>query len=391
MNITDLVYIDSTGYHFADYPAFLSWIQDEYRAIYGADIYLEADSQDGQFLAILAKSYYDMAALGASVYNSFSPVTAQGVGLSRNVKINGLNRRIPTHSTVDVAVVGQSGTIIANGIVQDTLDQKWDLPASVTIPGGGTVTVTATAQDEGALNAGANTVNRIFTPTLGWQSVDNVAAATPGEPVETDAELRLRQAISTANPSLTVLDGTVGGVANVSGVTNVRGYENDTNSTDANGLPPHSFAIVVEGGDAMEIAQVIALHKTPGTQTVGTTTETVYDAHGMPLDIKFYRPTPVTITATITIASLPSFSSDYEDLITQSIIDLVASIGIGNDVLFSKFFSAAYLNGAAAGSTYTVSTIEIGKNSDPQSDINIPIDFDELPGSVEADITIVVT
>lgn len=389
--INDLVYIDTTGYHWADYPTFLAFIQDQYRAIYGADIYLESDSQDGQFLAILARVLYDTAALGGSVFNSFSPVTAQGVGLSRNVKINGITRRSPTRSTVDLDIVGQSGTIISNGIAQDTLDQKWDLPASVTIPGGGTITVTATAGVDGAVNAGASTVNRIFTPTLGWQTVNNVAAATPGDPVETDAELRARQALSTANPSLTVLDGTVGGVANVDGVTNVRGYENDTGSTDANGLPAHSISLVVYGGTVMAIAQEIALHKTPGTQTYGTTSQIVYDAHGMPLNIHFYRPTIVTITATITIAALPSFSSDYEDLITQSIIDLVATFGIGNTVLISKFFAAAYLNGSAAGSTYTVSSITIGKNASPQSTINIPILFNELPVSVNANITVVVT
>ncbi len=294
MQITDLVYIDATGYHFADYPTFLEWKKEQYRAIYGADTYLEADSQDGQLLAIEAKADYDVAALGAAIYNSFSPVTAQGVGLSRNVKINGLRRGIATNSSVDLTVIGQADTVITGGIAVDTLNQKWNLPTT-TIPIGGEIVVTAIADVAGAVNAEANTVNRIFTPTLGWQTVNNVAAATAGAPVETDAELRVRQQMSTADPSLTVLDGTIGGVSNLDGVTKVRGYENDTGSTDANGLPPHSVALIVLGGDAMEVAQEIALHKTPGTQTVGDITETVYDAHGMPLDIHFSRPTAVTI------------------------------------------------------------------------------------------------
>ncbi len=241
------------------------------------------------------------------------------------------------------------------------------------------------------MNAGANTVNKIFTPTRGWQTVNNIAAATAGQPVETDAELRARQIQSTANPSLTVLDGTVGGVANVTGVTEVRAYENDTGSTDGNGLPAHSFSIVVSGGDDMAIAQEIALHKTPGTQTYGSTVETVYDSHGMPLDIHFYRPTAVTITATITIAALPSYSTDYDILIQESIIALVASFGIGNTVLYSRFFSAAYLNGTLPGTTYTVVSIAIGKNSGMQSTSDIAIAFNELPGSVLIDITLVVT
>jgi uncharacterized phage protein gp47/JayE len=391
MQITDLVYIDATGYHFADYPTFLAWRQDQYRTIYGSDVYLESDSQDGQLIAIQAKSDYDTAALGAAIYNSFSPVTAQGLGLSRNVKINGLIRRVASNSTVDILIVGQTGTVITGGIVIDTLKQKWDVPTT-TIPDAGEITVTAVAQVEGALTAEANTVNQIYTPTLGWQTVNNVAAATPGSPVETDAELRLRQALSTANPSLTVLDGTVGGVANLAGVTKVRGYENDTGSTDSNGIPAHKISIIVLGGDAVEIANEIALHKTPGTGTYGSTSETVYDAHGMPLDIHFYRPTPVTITATVTIATNPGWSNDYVDLIKQAVADTINSNQIGDPVLITKLYAPAYLTGTAASASFDIATLEIGKNSDPQGTINIPLLFNE-DGECDptVDVVVVVT
>jgi hypothetical protein len=85
-SITDLVYIDSAGFHYADYPTFLTWLQDQYKAIYGADVYLEADSQDGQWIAINARAHYDSAALAAAVYNSFAPGTAQGVGAFKRCK-----------------------------------------------------------------------------------------------------------------------------------------------------------------------------------------------------------------------------------------------------------------------------------------------------------------
>ncbi len=376
MTLEDLVYIDANGYFFADYPSFLAWLQAEYRAIYGADVYLESDSQDGQFLAILARALYDTAALGASVYNSFSPATAQGVGLARNVKINGLQKRSPSNSTVDITIVGQAGTTITNGVVQDTLDQKWDVPSPTVIPGGGSITVTATSQEEGAIEAQADTVNRIYTPTLGWQTVNNDDAATAGSPVETDAELRLRQAISTANPSLTVLDGTIGAVANLAGVTYVRGYENDTGSTDADGIPAHSIAIIVSGGDSTEIAQSIALHKTPGTRTYGTTSVAVEDAHGMPLTINFYRPTSVTIGVRVTI-SVDSFlwSTDYEALIQTAIADFIATIGIGSDVLISKVYVPAYLVGTVPGESYDIATIELKKNAGAYGSSNIVIAF----------------
>jgi uncharacterized phage protein gp47/JayE len=392
MTIEDLVYIDETGYHFADYPAFLEWRKQQFRDIYGADIYLESDSQDGQLVAIQAKSDYDTAALGAAVFNSFSPVTAQGVGLARNVKINGITKRTATYSTADLTIVGQAGTILTDAVAIDTLDQKWDIPDGTTIPGPGTVVATAVAQELGAVAAEASTINRIYTPTLGWQSVNNVAAATPGVAVESDAELRTRQASSTANPSLTVFEGSVGAVENLPGVTQCRGYENDDDITDANGLEPHSISHMVIGGDATEIAETIARHKTPGAKTVGTTSEIVYDSKGMPLDIKFTRPTAAVIGVEITLAAKVGWSTDFEDLIAAAVAETINDFGIGNDVLITRLFAPAYLVGTQAGQTFDIATIRIKKDAGAFGTSNITIDFDEYPScDPELQFTFIVT
>ncbi len=390
MQITDLAYIDDTGYHFADYQDFLTWRQEQLQAIYGADIYLESDSQDGQLIALQALADYQTAALGASVYNSFSPRTAQGVGLSRNVKINGLERRAATKSTVTVTIVGQAGTIILNGIVQDTIGQKWNLPESVTIPGGGSVDVVATAQEAGALSAAPSTVTKIFTPTLGWQTVTNAAAATEGVPYETDAELRIRQARSTANPSLTVMEGTVGAVANILGVTKIRGYENDTGSTDGNGIPGHSICIVVNGGTNEDIAKTIALHKTPGTGTYGDESVSTTDANGMPLIIKFQRPDDTPIQAQITITINDGWSSDYEDQIKAAVALAINAVEIGGTILITKLFIPAYLVGTPANGTFDIQTLEISKVGDPLGTSNIVLGFKEQASCDVGDISVVI-
>lgn len=379
MNISDLVYIDSTGYNFADYPSFLEWLQGQYQSIYGADVYLGADSQDGQFLAVLAQAFYDTAALGASVYNSFSPVTAQGVGLSRVVKINGIRREIASYSTVTVTIVGTAGTIIQNGIAQDTLNQQWALPASVTIPGGGTVDVTATSLKIGDITADASTVTTIFTPTQGWQTVTNAAAASPGAPVETDAQLRVRQTVSTSLPAQTVFDSTIGAVANLPSVTAIRGYENDTDLTDGNGLPQHSVCLVVTGGDSVAICQTIADKKTPGTNTFGGTSETVYDAKGMPLLIKYQQSVVATIGAQVTITPNAGYSSDFALLIQNAVATAINAGQIGATIRYTTLFIPAYLNGAPESQTYIVVSIELKKNGGSYSAADVSLNFDEQP------------
>ncbi|MCV5388702.1 baseplate J/gp47 family protein, partial [Escherichia coli] len=116
-----------------------------------------------------------------------------GAALTSNVKINGIARKGATNSTVDLLLTGTAGTSITNGTVKDTNNVIWRLPASVVVGVDGTATVTATCSNSGSVAALAGTISTINTPTRGWTSVSNPAAATVGEPAETDAELRIRQ------------------------------------------------------------------------------------------------------------------------------------------------------------------------------------------------------
>jgi uncharacterized phage protein gp47/JayE len=388
MTLADLVYIDATGYNYADYPSFLAYFTEQYQAIYGADVYLGSDSQDGQWIAIEAQAAYDSAALGATNFNSFSPVTAQGVGLSRVVEINGIQREVASHSTVELTLVGVAYTTISNGIAVDVLNQQWALPASVTIPGGGTITVTATAVEMGALVAVADSITGIFTPTQGWQTVNNASAATPGAPVESDAALRIRQSASTSLPSQTVLEGTYGAVANVPGVTALQDYENYTNMTDSNGLPPHSISFVVEGGTDDAVAQAIQIKKTPGTDTYGTTSVPTTDSHGVPITINFYRPTNAVISVKITLTPLAPWIDSNETIIANAVATFINTmVKIGGNVLdemgtygisFTQLFGVAYVPGTSAAGSFIIESIELKKNSGSFAAADVDLLFNEI-------------
>lgn len=383
MDVSDLVYIDATGYNCADYPSFLTWVQSKYQGVYGSDVYLGADSMDGQWTAIFAQALYDTAQLGQMTYNSFSPAGAVGVGLSRVVKINGLTREIPTNSTVVLTIVGTAATVITNGIAVDTLNQQWLLPSSVTIPGGGSINVTATAQNAGAVQAAATTVTGIFTPTLGWQTVNNTSAATVGSPVEQDGALRIRQTASTALPALTVIAATVAALSNLPGVTAVQPYENASNGTDGNGLTAHSVCFVVQGGILSAILNTIGLYKTPGTTTFASGANaqsgTYFDAKGMPVPINFINPAiTAEIQSTITIAPLANWNVSFEPIIAAAVAAIINAVPIGGTVVYTALFGAVYAASPIPGA-FTVTSITIGKNSGGQSAANITLLFDEIP------------
>ncbi|ECP8298534.1 hypothetical protein FU271_22745, partial [Salmonella enterica subsp. enterica] len=293
--------VTAQGISAPDYQTILDKLTSYFRQIYGSDAYLEPDSKDGQMVALWALSVHDANNTAITVYNSFSPTTAQTAALSSNVKINGITRKIATNSTADLLLTGTAGTTITNGSARDKNGIIWNFPASVTIGVDGTMLVTATCASSGAVAALAGTITTINTPTRGWTSVTNPAAATVGAPAETDAELRIRQGQSVAIPSITPFEGVDGAIANIAGVTRHKLYENDTGKTDGNGLPPHSISAIVDGGDVTEIARTIRGNKGQGVRTWGKTSVTVPDKYGNPHIISFSRPTDVPVYGKITL------------------------------------------------------------------------------------------
>nr|WP_315596083.1 hypothetical protein [uncultured Cupriavidus sp.] len=384
--------IDASGITAPTYADVLDYLKGKFRAIYGPDTYLEEDSQDGQLLAVYADSINDANAVAVAVYRSFSPATAQEDALSSNVKINGISRKAASFSTADLLIIGQAGTTITNGVATDTNKNKWTLPASVTIPPSGQITVTAACASIGAIAAGAGTIAQIGTPTRGWQSVMNPADAAEGAPIEKDAALRQRQTVSTALPSLTVLDGIIGAVSNIADVTRLRAYENDTNATDANGIPAHSISLVVEGGDATAIAQAIAAKKTPGSGTYGTTAIVVLDVYGRPITIRFYRPTTATITVAVTVKALTSYTTAVGDAIKQAVSDYINAVSIGGgesgSVEWADAITAA--NSVGGGTAFKLTALALtGPGGAGVPDVVLA--FNQVAACTPAAVTLTVT
>lgn len=393
-----VVSIDENGISAPVYADYLAWLQQETRRIFGADIYIEPDSQDGQLLGIFALSLADVAAQAVATYNSFSPATAIGNGLSSVIKINGLQRLASAQSTVDLTIGGTAGTIISKGVARDAVGNNWILPDVVTIPAGGTVIVTATAQNTGPLAAGIGTVTTIGTPTAGWASVTNASAAVPGRDVETNAALRKRQTLSVAIPSLTVFEGLIGSVAQIDGVTRLKAYENDTDVTDAHSIPPHSISVVVEGGDSLAIAETIYRKKTPGTGTYGGVSQTITDAYGIPLVIKFGRPTQVMIDVEVDITALTGYTSAIGAEIQAAIVAAINDLPIGQAVLYTRLYAPALLTGQYADpsssahlTAYELTAVKIALHGGTPTGADIVVAYNEVAVTVAGNVSIVVT
>lgn len=384
--------ISSTGISAPDFPNILQQLKNGFWGIYGTDANLDADGQDGQWIAVMAQMIYDANQMAIAVYNNQSPAYAQAAALSSLVKINGIARNIATNSQAVVTAVGVAGTIITNGIVGDSLNlgTQWALPATVTIPVGGSINVTATCTQLGAITAPAGSLTRILTPTLNWQSVTNAAAAAVGAPVETDAGLRRRQAKSTALPAQTVLEALYATVGNIAGVARLSISENDTDATNADGIPEHSIAVVTKGGDVTEIATAIANKKAPGTGTYGTISALIVDANGVPVTIRYFPLTEVLITVEVTILAFPQYNSTIGDAIKLGVATFITDLDIGEDSYLARLYSPANLGGAGDGAKFVVTSIKQSR-SGPVAVQDVAIAFNEAALCAVAQVTLIVT
>lgn len=377
-------YIDEAGLHISSYNDIRDSLVEEMRAIYGNDIYLDNDSQDYQMICAFALMAYDVQQALLLAYNNISPATATGTGLDRVVALNGIRRAAASYSTCLVKLTGTAGTTISNGVVQDSRGIQWRLPKSVTISNDGTATALATCTTIGRITAATGDINTIVTPTRGWTSVINEVPAIAGVNQETDSALRSKQKISTANPSSTVFEGTIGAVANVDGVARYAAYENDTD-TERDGLPPHSITMVVDGGTDQDVAQAIYLHKTPGCYTNGDI-EVNVSGSLTEIPIRFYRPHYVDVAVKVSIKTLTGYTDATASQIKANIYDYINGLAIG-ETLYAPNLNGPILSALNGQPSFYVTGLAASKKDGEPAEVIAIAQIEAAQIAVE-DITI---
>jgi hypothetical protein len=219
------------------------------------------------------------------VHDSAFLDTATGKDLDRVVAIAGISRFAATKATGEVRFYRKPSSdpaprdfIIQKGTVVSTRgrDQSavtYETTEKVTLSKGSKEAYANVRAVYGGTdgNVGADQVVVMPTPPDGVERVTNPkpigdpnyvnrngVANAPGEPRETDQELRDRiRKIKAAGGNATV-DAIVGTMLNDVGVKSVTVFENKTdNDRRPNGLPPASFELIIHGGDDTEIAQAL--------------------------------------------------------------------------------------------------------------------------------------
>ena len=248
--------LDGTGLTTATQAELLSNTTANLQSIYGSDIDLSSNTPDGQWININIQTQLDIQELLTQIYNSFDPDQAIGTQLDQRCAINGVQRQAGTYSTTDITIVltqsvnlyGLDQSAQPVYTVSDNSGNLWNLQQTQTGVGPGTFIYSFQAATPGSNITIPNTITVPVTIVLGVQSVNNpTGQSITGINEETDASLRVRRQSSVSVSSQGYLQGLLGALENINGVSSVLVYENITGSTDANGVPGHSIWVIIDG------------------------------------------------------------------------------------------------------------------------------------------------
>lgn len=202
------------------------------------------------------------------------------------------------------------------------------------------------AVNTGPISVPADTLNIIVNPIAGLNSVNNLAAGFAGRNIETDEQLRIRRReLLTGLGAATDEAIRQAVLQEVDNITACLVVSNRTDATDGDGRPPHSFEVVVSGGDEDEIARVIWENMPSGIYPEGDIVKTVVDSTGKDQTVRFSRPTNVYIWVDLeySLNTEENFPLNGEILIKQNIVDwALENIGIGDDVIYQRISIPVY-------------------------------------------------
>lgn len=119
-----------------------------------------------------------------------------------------------------------------------------------------------------------------------------------------ESDIDFRQAITNAGRARIDMSDLSQALSALAGVTYVQTFVNETDATDADGIPRQHIAVAILGGDDDEIAQTIRSYVVPGIGTYGNTTvETTIE--GFCRSIKIIRPTEVEVEIEVDVVARP--------------------------------------------------------------------------------------
>jgi hypothetical protein len=247
------------------------------------------------------------------------------------------------------------------------------------------------AVDLGPVVANAGTLDTIFAPLSGWNSITNANDAAIGLAEDGDEDLRLRRLEELAAGGGSTPDAIRADVLQVENVEQVYVFENNTDFTDSDGVPSKHIEVLVYDGPSpaasdAAIRAAIWKNKGSGTNTHGSVSGVTPDSKGVNRLVKFSRPAQKPLHFAYTVTVNPSlFPSNGADLIKAEAAKKVLSTqGQGTDVIALAYRAAAL----AVPGVVDVTDFRLGFSANPGASTNLSLSSREIATLDTSDVTV---
>ncbi len=347
----------------------------------------------GMILDVVAAGLDDLYALAEDIYSAWDIDAAEGVQLDNLEGLRRIDRDEARYSTVTLTISGTASTNIPAGTKYAVPNggPQFATDVDATIGGGGTVDVAATCTEAGPHEAAAGSITEIIDAISGVTGVTNAADATPGENVESDTDFRERG--EDASTGSTTEDAVYTRLLDLDFVDAAVVISNRSDETDANGIPPHSFWIVLwpstaDSAQKKTIAETI--HGVAGTSAgigfKGAQTATVIDANGHVHTIAWDWATEVEVHCRVDVTTDDDYPTGGDDLIEDAVVEYGDTLRVSQDV-YNALVAANVLTDVPGIKTIQV-YLKIGATPGTGDDDPIDIAINELGDIDSTDVTV---
>jgi uncharacterized phage protein gp47/JayE len=428
--------LSDTGFSILTLDDIRESMNESLRTAFGPSVDLSDGALLGQLVGIVAERVSEVWELAEAVNSSLDPDAATGVNLDSLAALTGTQREAASPSTVTLTLTGKELTLVPAGsrVAVEVTGAEFSTNADATLvgllqrttstayaigdrrtnaqkvylcidpgvslgvgssgptteadsisdgsvlwrylgDGEAAVDVTATATTTGPTVGTSGSITEIVTPVGDWEGAINVLDATVGTDIETDEALRLRREPELAATGTSPLDAIRSDLLDVEGVSAVTIFDNPTDLTNADGVPPHAFEALIQGGDDQVIRDTLLDAGAAGIGTHGTVTGTALDTTGVAHTVKFSRPQEIEIYISVTLTyDAKEYPADGDAQVKAAIVAWGDAQRTGKDVVASAIGAQPF----RVPGVLDVSLTRIGIAPSPGSSVTIPITLRQL-------------
>ena len=377
-----------------------SWI-NAFKSDDTPDINTAPETPQGQIIDAETLAITQKDAELAFLANMFNPKTARGIWQDALAEIYFIKRKKAVNSRCYCVLTGLNGTVIEKGSkIQSSADGTyWDLLEDVTINDNSSVTALFECESEGAVIASPNTLNKIITTVAGWDTVNNLQAATVGSLEESQQAFEKRRYDSVALNSVGTTASVFSRVNQIDDVVGCYVVDNKTNVNkiiDDYLLKPHSIYVAVLGGNNQEIAEAIYKSLSAGCDYNGNTQITVVDPHTHAKEkVTFMRPTQQNVYIKVNVFD-KDLPDDYDTLIKNAVITNfygqdeqieIAGEAVTRAIMGQDIYASRFLPSILNKDISSLLSVQISLDNQTFSDY-VHIKIDKEPYIDESNITV---